>query len=138
MEWKAANRERHNASSVAYALARLKVDPIYRLQLYMRGRVRKAVMAQGAHKHGRTNQIVGCNAFELKAWLEAQFTEGMNWDNYGYYGWHVDHIRPCASFDLSDPAQQRECFHYTNLQPLWREENRAKWDSLDWSRDMPG
>jgi HNH endonuclease. len=54
----------------------------------------------------------------------------MSWDNYGRDGWHIDHIRPCASFDLTDPEQQRQCFHYTNLQPLWAADNirkGAKW-----------
>jgi len=128
--WKEANREYHNAASVQYTLNRLKTDPVYRLQCYLRGRVRKAVKAQGTVKAGRTNQIVGCSAAFLKCWLEAQFQEGMSWENYG--AWHVDHIRPCASFDLTDPAQQRECFHYTNLQPLWAEQNREKSDRLDW------
>jgi hypothetical protein len=54
----------------------------------------------------------------------------MNWDNYGFYGWHIDHIRPCASFDLSKPSEQRKCFNYTNLQPLWATENWGKRDSL--------
>ncbi len=68
--------------------------------------------------------LVGCSAKELREHLESQFTEGMTWDNYGE--WHVDHIRPCASFDLSCVEQQRECFHYTNLQPLWAKDNLSK------------
>ena len=48
----------------------------------------------------------------------------MNWDNYGQ--WHIDHIRPCASFNLLDPIEQKICFHYTNLQPLWAEDNLKK------------
>lgn len=50
----------------------------------------------------------------------------MSWDNYGMYGWHIDHIKPCSSFDLSNPAEQKICFHYTNLQPLWAKENLSK------------
>lgn len=58
---------------------------------------------------------------------EESFLDGMNWGNYGApKGWHVDHIRPCASFNLSDPEQQGECFHYTNLQPLWAKDNIKK------------
>jgi hypothetical protein len=63
---------------------------------------------------------------QLRQHLEAQFTDGMSWDNYGRDGWHIDHIRPCASFDLTDPEQQRQCFHYTNLQPLWAADNIRK------------
>ena len=50
----------------------------------------------------------------------------MNQKNQGRYGWHIDHIKPCASFDLSDPKQQLKCFNYKNLQPLWAEENIKK------------
>jgi hypothetical protein len=55
----------------------------------------------------------------------------MTWENHGRYGWHIDHIRPCASFDLADPEQQRKCFHYTNLQPLWASENMRKGDKWE-------
>jgi len=55
-----------------------------------------------------------------------QFKPGMTWDNYGYYGWHIDHKVPCSNFDLSKPEEQYKCFHYTNLQPLWAEENLIK------------
>jgi len=50
----------------------------------------------------------------------------MNWNNYGYYGWHIDHIKPCSSFDLSKDLEQRKCFHYTNLQPLLAKDNLEK------------
>jgi len=68
--------------------------------------------------------LLGCSRAELIVHIEKQFRPGMCWGNYGK--WEVDHIRPYASFDLSDPAQQWTCFHYTNLQPLWAEENVAK------------
>lgn len=75
-------------------------------------------------------RLLGCSIADLCQHLEKQFREGMTWDNYCRFGWHVDHIKPCASFDLLDPAQQRACFHYTNLQPLWHWENAAKSDKI--------
>jgi hypothetical protein len=64
-----------------------------------------------------------CNE-ELWCHLESQFQQGMTKDNYGK--WHVDHITPCARFDLTQPTEQKKCFHYTNLQPLWAEQNLKK------------
>ena len=72
---------------------------------------------------------------ELKIYLESLFQEGMTWDNYNFYGWHIDHIIPIASFDLSDPEQQKKCFHYTNLQPLWASDNLQKGVKLDWKKN---
>jgi hypothetical protein len=50
----------------------------------------------------------------------------MTWDNYGKYGWHLDHIKPCSSFNLKDPEQQLQCFHWSNQQPLWAKDNLSK------------
>lgn len=78
----------------------------------------------GKLKAATTMELVGCSADDLRAHLERQFTDGMTWGNYG--DWHVDHVRPCSSFELTDPAQQRECFHWSNLQPLWAPDNLSK------------
>ena len=69
-------------------------------------------------------KLTGCNILFLKEYLEAKFKKGMNWENYGV--WHVDHIKPCASFNLMKKEEQEKCFHYTNLQPLWAIENIKK------------
>lgn len=58
-----------------------------------------------------------------------QFEPGMTWENYGTE-WHVDHIVPCSYFDLTDPEQQRICFNYRNLQPLWAKDNLEKSNSV--------
>jgi hypothetical protein len=69
-------------------------------------------------------EMVGCTVERLRAHLEAQFAPGMSWENYGE--WQIDHIRPCASFDLSNPLQQRACFNFVNLRPLWKSDNASK------------
>jgi hypothetical protein len=77
-------------------------------------------------KSSPTLEILGCTIDEFKTYLENQFQEGMTWENYGLKGWHIDHIKPCSLFDLSDPEEQKKCFHYTNLQPLWWYDNLKK------------
>lgn len=89
-------------------------------------RARLVRVLNGIVKHNHTLDLIGCTAKELKNYLASKFTDGMTWENYGMDGWHVDHIRPCASFDLADPEQQKQCFHYTNLQPLWARDNLSK------------
>lgn len=102
-------------------------DPAYRLEVLCRNRIN--FLLNGENKSKATLELIGCSGEELKKYLEKQFVDGMNWDNHG--DWHIDHIRPCASFDLSVPEQQQECFHYTNLRPLWAEENIKKGAKLD-------
>ena len=97
-----------------------------------RQRVREILKRSKNLKLERTNRLVGCSWKQLKHHLESQFKDGMNWGNHATFGWHIDHIRPCASFNLSDPEQQKQCFHYTNLQPLWWIDNINKSNKLDW------
>lgn len=84
--------------------------------------------AKGIKKATKTFELLGCTSKQLKQYLESQFQEGMTWENYGYGDdkWYIDHIIPCASFDLSNLEQQKICFHYTNLQPLWQFDNLKK------------
>jgi hypothetical protein len=77
-------------------------------------------------KSYKTLELLGCSISEARSYLESKFLEGMSWDNHGLKGWHIDHIKPLASFDLTDPEQQKQAFHYTNLQPLWWQENLQK------------
>jgi len=74
------------------------------------------------------NDLIGCNQIELKIHLEKQFKNGMNWNNHGHLGkvWHVDHIKACSKFDLTNNDELKKCFHYTNLQPLWAVDNMRK------------
>lgn len=85
---------------------------------------RRINSALKSKKNNRTLDLVGCSVQDLKIYLENKFQDGMHWNNYGK--WHIDHIIPCASFDLTDIDQQKKCFHYTNLQPLWAIDNIKK------------
>jgi len=99
-------------------------------ELYLKHKIRIVVRGQlkknKADKFGRTFEMVGCSPNKLKKHLENKFKYGMSWDNYGHDGWVVDHIRPCCSFDLTKEAEQRKCFNYRNLQPLWEVDNLHK------------
>jgi hypothetical protein len=87
---------------------------------------RMLLVLKGINKSQHTCEIIGCGIDELRQHLESQFLPGMTWGNWSRQGWHIDHIMPCASFDLSDPEQQRKCFNYRNLQPLWAIDNLKK------------
>lgn len=77
-------------------------------------------------------ELVGCSPKELREWLEVQFEEGMTWENFGKGEgkWNIDHILPCAKFDLTKENHQKVCFNYRNLRPLWEKENIQKRDIL--------
>ena len=107
-----------------------KTDVGFNIRCNLSGRIRQALKSINVRKSNPTLKLLGCTIKELKSHLEKQFKSGMNWDNYGKFGWHIDHIRPCASFDLVKEDDQKKCFHYTNLQPLWMLENIKKSDKL--------
>src|SRR3990167_677242 len=98
--------------------------PYERLASVIRARIYD-VLKHG-YKSDRTEKLIGITIKKLKMYIESQFKTGMTWKNYGFYGWHLDHIRPLSSFDLTDKEQQLKAFHYTNLQPLWAKENLHK------------
>lgn len=93
----------------------------YRILSNLRNRLGRA--AKGS-KSDTTANLIGCDITVLRIHLESLFQSDMTWDNYGK--WHIDHIIPCASFDLTKSEDQRKCFHYTNLQPLWAIDNLKK------------
>lgn len=97
-----------------------------RFFLPKRLRLRMYQLLKGHDKSKHTLELLGCDYDFLIKYIESKWADGMNWGNYGRKGWHIDHIRPCASFDLSDINQRMECFNYKNLQPLWAKDNLLK------------
>jgi hypothetical protein len=122
--WKQRNRKRYLDRRRRWERIAVDRDPIFRLVRAVRTRILRGL--QGTPKSDKTEEILGCSFYFLRRWLESKFQPGMTWENQGLKGWHIDHIRPCASFDLTDPEQQKLCFHYTNLQPLWAKDNLSK------------
>lgn len=89
-------------------------------------RIRFALKRGHFTKNQSSVEILGCNIKEYKDYLENMFLTNMSWENYGFTGWHIDHIVPLCTFNLTDSEEQRKAFHYTNTQPLWRVDNLKK------------
>ena len=121
-----ANKDEHMAYHKKYMLDRNRADINFRLAGNIRHRIYAAIKSN--KRGGSAVKDLGITIPELKEYLALRFTEGMSWDNYGL--WHVDHIKPLISFDLTDREQFLEAVHYTNLQPLWASENIHKGDKL--------
>lgn len=136
-EWKINNKEKvieynknyskENRKSITKKTCernkiRMKTDPIF--VLIKRERLRVWEALNGKRKTAKTETLLGCSYQFFKEHLEKMFLDKMGWHNMNE--WHIDHIKPLASFDLSDEAQQKIAFHYTNQQPLWAIDNLRK------------
>ena len=124
--WQAENADYLRQQKIAYYKARKRSDPQFDMLTRLRRRLNHFI-SRGS-KSAKTAELIGCSYEFFTKHIESQFTEGMSWENRDK--WHIDHIVPCAAFDLSDPEQQRICFHYTNMRPLWAWENQSKGASM--------
>lgn len=106
-----------------------KNNIIYKIKRNLRRRIHHVI--KDGYKSDTTMNLLGCSIEGFIAHIESLFQDGMSWENYGQYGWHIDHIKPCSSFDLSDPEQQKLCFHYSNQRPLWWIDNLKKGRSIE-------
>lgn len=137
-EWYANNREKHavarrkwhvkNRGRVNANLRRKMAEDInFRLGVRLRVRLGMALRSQASQSRilSAVNDL-GCSLDEFREYIAAQFQPGMSWDNWGIDTWHLDHKRPLASFDLTDPEQLRIAIHFSNYQPLWAKDNLRK------------
>lgn len=128
-EWGKANPEKVNKIKRKSYYDKYYNDMNFKLKLTIRNRTAKLIKRRDVGESAI--KAVGCDIAELKNYLESKFQPGMTWENYGTQGWHIDHIRPLSSFDLTDPEQFRQACHYTNLQPLWAKDNLKKGAKYD-------
>jgi hypothetical protein len=123
-EYYEKNKKKILENHKKYEQLQLKNNPLFRLRKNVRRRLHLAL--NGKFKSKTTLNLIGCSWEELKVYLESKFQSGMSWDNYGYYGWHVDHIIPVSNFNIENLEELKKCMHYTNLQPLWMIDNLKK------------
>lgn len=106
-----------------YRKTKRLIDNKYRITANLRTRLSRAIGGTRKEKI-ELEAIIGCTISRLMDHLASKFKPGMSWSNYGE--WHIDHIKPCASFNLEAITEQQKCFNYLNLQPLWALENKIK------------
>jgi hypothetical protein len=123
-EYYAKVKERKIKYTIAYTKKRIKEDPEYKYRHTL-----GIKLGYFIRSIKNANDFLGCDIVQFLKYIEDQFTEEMNWNNHGIV-WELDHIRPSSSFKLSDPEEQKKCFHYTNLQPLLKNDNRTKLNKL--------
>ncbi len=111
----------------AREMGRYNSNPNFHIKNNLRKRLNRFVTREQRVKGFETRS--GCTVPQLRRWIESQFQEGMTWESKGK--WHIDHIVPCSLFDLTDPKQQKICFNWRNLQPMWGTANIAKGNNID-------
>ncbi len=124
--WVTNNRLKKNKYNREHVKKKIQSDVGFKIARNLRNRLWKLLRANEALKHDSALKLLGCTIREFREYFELQFSGGMNWNKYLSGEIHIDHILPCASFDLTDPEQQKKCFHYSNLQPLWARDNYSK------------
>ena len=128
-EWWHRNTEVQHAKQLEYAKtdgAKEKDRRYYqknKIKLAMQTQIRMFLLQKKETKSKRTREYLGYGPEDLIPHLEKLFQPGMNWDNYGLHGWHIDHVKPKSWFKMEDI---KECFALENLQPMWAKENMSK------------
>ena len=127
-KWRENNKDKNNESVKMAKKKRYHNDTEYKTLLCLKGTLNYYLKRVGVKKTLTHIDLLGCSSSFFINYIETQFEEGMTWANRGRGDgmWQIDHIRPCASFNIKDIEEQKICFHYTNLRPLWANDNLAK------------
>jgi len=114
-----------------YFANKYRMNVNFKISMLLRGRIRVALNVKSLLKQQKSITLLGCSIQQYKEHLEKSFEPGMSWENHGTE-WHIDHIKPIASFDLQDEEQQKLAFNFKNTQALWKADNLSKGSKLDW------
>lgn len=129
------NKEKINKQKREYIKSKSNSNLLFKLSTRIRTRLYVAL--KNNFKSGSAVKDLGCSVEDLKVYLESKFYsnpethEEMSWDNWNRHGWHIDHIKPLSTFDLTDRTQFLKACNYTNLQPLWAKENLSKSNKIN-------
>lgn len=124
-------RKRHGRKEKVYS------HPNKLIRGSLSSRINYALRNVGVVKTIYTSELLGCSIEQFRAHIQLQWLPGMTWENRGVWKrdtpmtWHIDHITPCAAFDLTREEEQRKCFHYTNCRPIWALDNYMKCDKIE-------
>jgi hypothetical protein len=129
-EYRKFNKEKIKKYRKEYIKLRTKNDLEFKIMNNLRSRLRQYIKTTNNNKKSSISEMIGCSSEELKKYLENRFDKRMSWDNYGKYGWHIDHIIPLSS--VNEIEEIEKLFHFTNLQPLWWSENIKKSNKLNY------
>ena len=111
------NKDKMNEYVRYYSKYKISINS--KIASVLRTRIACALRDNKISKSKSSKELLGCDIQFFKEYIESKFTKGMTWANRGNGGWHLDHIKPCKSFNLNDVEQQKLCFNYKNIQPLW-------------------
>ena len=129
-EYNNNNKEKINIKRREREILKRKTNPLFKLKNTLRRRIFGSLKAKSWNKRNTTKDFLGCEFETVKIHLENQFVYGMNWHNHGLFGWHIDHIIPLSSAKTEEELYK--LCHYTNLQPLWAEDNLKKSDKINY------
>lgn len=134
--WRKNNQDKINEKSRARSKVRRQEDPSYRIMENLRNRLKSVTRQQSTERLAEYDELFGCSLDTFRRWIESHFQEGMTWENWGLGEdkWNLDHHYPCCAFNLTNPEQQKQCFHYTNTYPMWCRENFSKGRTIPSSR----
>jgi len=127
-EYKSEHKEEVRTYNREWSAKRKITHPEYKIKCNLRIRMNKVL--NGKEKAGKTLDLLGCTLSFLVEWFKYRFIGNMSMENHDSV-WHVDHVMPCASFNLTKPEEQKKCFHWTNLQPMYGSDNVIKNDKID-------
>lgn len=124
------NKESKRKSNLEARRRRRENNPLVRIKESYCSSLRRAFQSISEQKNAKSQEILGCTNEEFRGHLQSKFYnhpttgESMSFDNYGLYGWHLDHIIPISTAKSEEDVKRLS--HYSNLQPLWAEDNLKK------------
>lgn len=133
-KWRRENRSALTKYHKNYEANRKNVDENLKMLKKLRSRLKQKLFIKSERFLYEHIELIGCSSEGLQMWIEAKFKDGMTRENHGE--WHIDHKIPCSSFDLTNEEEQKKCFHYKNLQPLWAKENMTKGNQRELTENM--